>query len=183
MTPDFAGYSILVVDDDERFRERLVAGLERRDLEVYQAENAEQGITLAMEIEPELAVIDLRMPGQSGLHLLKELMTMDHPPKVVMLTGYGSIANALEAVRLGATHYLQKPANVDEILTAFLRDELDSDDELEVADVVPSLARTEWEHINRILTDCNGNIRQASRKLGIHRRTLQRKLAKFPAKE
>lgn len=177
---DWSGYSILVVDDDDRLRERLVTGMTRRGLEVHHAPDARTALELARLVEPELAVIDLRMPGEQGLELLRALMQLEDSPKVVILTGYGSIANALEAIRLGATHYLQKPANVEEILLSFQRDELPNDGLLESADSVPTLARTEWEHINRILTDCNGNIRQAARKLGIHRRTLQRKLAKFP---
>jgi two-component system response regulator RegA len=97
---------------------------------------------------------------------------------VVVLTGYGSIATALEAIRLGARHYLTKPADVDEILAAFDRERSGSPRE---PSPVPSLARVEWEHINRVLADCGGNISEAARVLGIHRRSLQRKLAKFPA--
>ena len=98
-----------------------------------------------------------------------------------MLTGYGSIATALEAVRLGATHYLTKPADVDDILAAFARAHRAPSELPTAPHDVPSLARTEWEHIHRVLTDCGGNISQAARLLGLHRRSLQRKLAKYPA--
>jgi two-component system response regulator RegA len=97
------------------------------------------------------------------------------------LTGYGSIATALESVRLGATHYLTKPADADEILAAFERGKDSPDATSRVEHEAPSLARAEWEHIQRILTDCGGNISQAARSLGVHRRSLQRKLSKRPA--
>ncbi len=180
----FADHCILLVDDDERLRERMSKALVRRGLEVYEAADAEQGLELARQVEPELMLVDLRMPGDSGLTLISQVRALAEidQPKIVVLTGYGSIATALEAVRRGATHYLQKPANAEEVLLAFRRDELGPDEDLEVAGEVPSLARAEREHIERILMDCNGNIRQAARQLGIHRRTLQRKLAKFPVK-
>jgi two-component system response regulator RegA len=100
---------------------------------------------------------------------------------VVVLTGYGSIATAVEAVRLGATHYLTKPADVDEILDAFARAHRAPDASVEIRHTIPSLARTEWEHINRVVEASGGNVSQAARLLGIHRRSLQRKLSKFPA--
>jgi two-component system response regulator RegA len=121
------------------------------------------------------------MPGKSGLELVKELKALDPATKIVVLTGYGSIATALEAVKLGATHYLQKPADADEVLAAFSQggQPLDLHAELKA----PSLARAEWEHINRVLGDCSGNISEAARRLGLHRRSLQRKLNKHPPRE
>jgi two-component system response regulator RegA len=119
------------------------------------------------------------MPGEWGLHTVKELLRIDPDTRIVMLTAYGSIATALEAVRLGARSYLQKPATVDEIELSF-RDGEAPEPLTESPAEVPSLARAEWEHINRVLTECDGNIRKAARLLGLHRRTLQRKLAKFP---
>ena len=126
-----------------------------------------------------MAVVDLKMPGKSGLDVVRDVLKVHHDLRIVVLTGYGSIATATEAIRLGAHYYLSKPADVDEILKAFSEDpnsgvEVPDDDYLP-----PSLARTEWEHINRVLADCDGNISEAARKLGIHRRTLQRKLYKF----
>jgi len=121
-------------------------------------------------------VVDLRMPGGSGLDLLRELRKHDPHTRVLVLTGYGSIATAVEAVRDGAVGYLPKPADADEILAA-----LNGTHTAKAAGVeTPSLARAEWEHIQRVLTDCGGNISEAARRLGIHRRSLQRKLHKYP---
>ncbi|AKF10097.1 response regulator transcription factor [Sandaracinus amylolyticus] len=172
--------SILVVDDDDVFRERLARALAQRGLAVRTARDADEAATLANAESPELALVDLRMPGPSGLALIRTLLDIDPHTRVVVLTGYGSIATALEAVRLGAVHYLQKPADVDEILAAFHRDELPLSPELSPPATVPSLARAEWEHIQRVLTDCGGNVSQAARLLGLHRRSLQRKLSKYP---
>lgn len=173
--------SILVVDDDDAFRARLARALESRGFEVRAASGPRDALELARADSPEYALVDLRMPGGSGLELVRDLKAVDPATKIVVLTGYGSIASALDAVRLGATHYLPKPATVDEILAAFRRDEqppLHPVDE--PRDTTPSLARAEWEHMNRVLTDCNGNVSEAARRLGLHRRSLQRKLQKRP---
>lgn len=176
-----ASLTVLVVDDDTTFRARLVRAFERRGFEVRSAPDGEAALELANAESPELAVVDLRMPGgRSGLDVVRELKAIDRTTNVVVLTGYGSIATALEAVRLGATHYLTKPADVDDILAAFARAHRRPEDTHALEHEVPSLARTEWEHINRVLNDCGGNITQAARLLGLHRRSLQRKLAKYP---
>ena len=134
------------------------------------AANFNEAIECARKDSPEMAVLDLRMPGQSGLELLKALLEIDPATKIVMLTGYGSIATAIDAVRLGATHYLPKPADVDDILAGFNRAENPPLEPPEPEYVkAPSLARTEWEHINRVLSDCGGNISESARRLGIHR--------------
>lgn len=174
------GVSILLVDDDATFRERLARALAQRGFDVRQAAAPAEAAALAAEESPELALVDLRMPGGSGLELVRELKRIDASTNVVVLTGYGSIATALDAMRLGATHYLSKPADVDEILAAFARK--DADVPLATPDVVPSLARIEWEHIQRVLADCGGNVSQAARLLGVHRRSLQRKLGKYPVR-
>ncbi|MGF1468844.1 MAG: response regulator transcription factor [Sandaracinaceae bacterium] len=174
-----AAPSVLVVDDDERFRERLARAFERRGWEVRQAASGEQALGLAAVERPEHVVLDLRMEGMSGLEVLRRLHALDPESTIVVLTGYGSIATALEAVRRGAVHYLTKPADIDEILQAFQRGST-AGGPVEPPSTVPSLARAEWEHIQRVLTDCDGNISRAARLLGLHRRTLQRKLAKFP---
>ncbi len=112
--------------------------------------------------------------------MVRGLSLREPPTAVVVLTGYGSIATALEAVRLGARHYLTKPAHADEILAGFSRDAQAVAPPAPAPDTTPSLARVEWEHIQRVLTDCGGNVSAAARALGLHRRTLQRKLLKFP---
>lgn len=179
--------SVLLVDDDERLRGRMARAFEERGYETEQAGCYEDAIAIATAESTELAVVDLRMPGKSGLEVVRELHRIDPATKIVVLTGYGSIATALEAVRLGATHYLTKPADVDEVIAAFHRDQPEAQgrDRSAVADEetprTPSLARVEWEHIQRVLTDCDGNITKAAERLGIHRRSLQRKLAKFPS--
>lgn len=172
--------TILIVDDEERLRERLVRAMKDRGLEATGATDVESALSLARADSPELAVVDLRMPGRGGLELVKELLAIDPTTRIVVLTGYGSIATAIEAMRLGAVHYLQKPANTDEILAAFDRPTPTSEDE--IPHEVPSLARVEWEHIQRVMQDCHNNISQAARLLGLHRRSLQRKLMKDPVR-
>ena len=176
--------SILLVDDDERLRSRMTRAFEDRGYEALQADGYEAALKIAEQESTEYAVVDLRMPGKSGLELVRELHRIDAATKIVVLTGYGSIATALEAVRLGATHYLTKPADVEEVIAAFDRGGEAAVEEASAADgetpETPSLARVEWEHIQRVLTDCGGNITKASERLGIHRRSLQRKLSKFP---
>lgn len=167
--------SLLLVDDDAVYRERLAKAIEARGYEVRTAGDAEEAVALAEAESPEFAVLDLRMPGESGLDLLRRLHALDPTTRILMLTGYGSIATALEAVRHGAIHYLTKPADVDDILAAFDPETLRA----EPAEVgVPSLARVEWEHLQRVLNDCEGNLSEAARRLGMHRRSLQRKAAR-----
>lgn len=170
----------LVVDDDDAFRTRLVKALQARGLEAHGAGSAMEALKTAAGVRPDAAIIDLRMPDVSGLDLVSELADRFPGMLMVVLTGYGSIATAVEAVRRGATNYLQKPLDTDEILAAFdAGSEAGSPPPVET----PSLARVEWEHIQRILHDCNGNISLAARRLGLHRRSLQRKLGKLPPLE
>ncbi len=136
-------------------------------------------MALAQVEPPEMAILDLKMPRRSGLDLLAELKRLDPTTKVVMLTGFGSIANAVDAMRLGATNYVSKPADVDDILAAFARGERPALEGAANDYQAPSLARAEWEHIHRVLSDCAGNVSEAARRLGIHRRSLQRKLQKL----
>jgi len=169
----------LVVDDDAVFRERLARALRKRGHEVVTAADASEAIVAALRESPERAVVDLRMPGRSGLELVRALKSIDPATQVVVLTGYGSIATAIDAIRLGATYYLNKPADADEVVAAFARGAAPV--VLAESDVhAPTLARAEWEHIQRVLADCGGNISEAARRLGMHRRSLQRKLQKLP---
>lgn len=167
--------SVLVVDDDEAFRRVLTRALQARGFEVKSAASGEEALLAAREESPEFAVVDLRMEGMSGLDLVRELRTIDASTRVVVLTGYGSIATALQAVHLGAVHYLTKPCDADTLVAALERG---MDGGVSESNEVPTLARVEWEHIQRVLTDCGDNVSEAARRLGIHRRSLQRKLAK-----
>jgi len=172
--------TMLLVDDDEIFRTRLARALVRRGYEVSEAGSYDEAMEAARGQSPEFAVVDMRMPGKSGLELLRDLKQIDPTTRIVMLTGYGSIATAVEAVRLGADNYVSKPAGAKDIIAAFDRAERPPlEGALETYEA-PSLARLEWEHINRVLSDCGGNISEAARRLGIHRRSLQRKLQKYP---
>jgi len=173
--------SILIVDDDVVLSDRLVKAFQHRGYHAIGATSFEQALAIAQPDPPELAVVDLRIAEQSGLRLLRELLSLDPETQIVILTGYGSIATAIEAVRLGAVHYLAKPADVDDILAAFARGAASPLSGVDPAThfEAPSLARAEWEHINRVLADCAGNISEAARRLRIHRRSLQRKLNKY----
>jgi two-component system response regulator RegA len=174
------GRTLLLADDDAPFRERLAAALRDRGFEVRTAADADHAEALARQDSPELAVVDLRMPGRSGLELVRTLLEIDPSTRVIVLTGYGSIATAVDALRLGACHYLPKPADADDVIEAFERAERPPLEPGHGEHLAPSLARAEWEHINRVLSDCGGNISEAARRLGIHRRSLQRKLQKYP---
>lgn len=171
--------SLLIVDDDVVLRERLARAFRDRGFDVRTAEDHDTALAAARHDSPELAVVDLRMPGPGGLELVRALKALDPATRIVVLTGYGSIATAIEAVRLGATYYLPKPADVDDVLAAFARGDAPPE-ALPPPAEVPSLARAEWEHINRVLADCGGNVSEAARRLGLHRRSLQRKLQKYP---
>jgi len=172
--------TILLVDDEAHFRDRLTRALERRGHQVVVAGGFDEAIALLARESPEYAVVDLRMPGPSGLELVKAALALQPRLRIVVLTGYGSIATATEAIRLGAVNYLPKPADADEILAAFTHAGVGAAAEPSDELSTPSLARAEWEHINRVLTDCGGNISEAAKRLQLHRRTLQRKLGKFP---
>jgi two-component system response regulator RegA len=183
MSTEASHPSLLIVDDDHVLRERLARAFRERGFEVSTADCFDQALSLAREDSPEMAIVDLRMPGRSGLELVRELHDLDPQTRIVVLTGYGSIATAVEAVRLGAANYLAKPADVDDLLAAFARGDAPPLAATDLDYAAPSLARAEWEHINRVLADCGGNVSEAARRLGIHRRSLQRKLQKYPPKE
>ena len=172
--------SLLLVDDDKTFCQVLAAALERRGFSVHTAHSVAEGLSAAENDFPEYAVVDLKMPGPSGLELVKKLKQLDAHTKVVVLTGYASIATAVEAIKLGAVHYLAKPADADEIVAAFQRD--DGDAAVSVETKPLPLSRLEWEHIQKVLAESGGNISETARRLGMHRRTLQRKLAKHPVR-
>ncbi len=170
--------TILVVEDDDAFRSLLVKAFEDRGYEAVGAPDAATAIRTATLESPEMAVVDMKLPDQSGLEVVKQLKEIDPATSIVVLTGYGSIATALESVRLGAIHYLTKPTDADRILSAFEHGLASRPRHLPTD--LPSLARVEWEHLHRVLMDCDGNVSEAARRLGLHRKSLQRKLSKLP---
>jgi two-component system response regulator RegA len=171
--------TLLVVDDDAPLRTRLVKAFVDRGYDASGVGSAAEAIAAARQDSPELALVDLRLGGDSGLDVVQELKAIDDTTRIVVLTGYGSIATAVESMKRGATTYLTKPVDADQIAAAF-----DGASTASTTDTaVPTLARVEWEHIQRVLADCGGNVSQAARLLGIHRRSLQRKLWKHPAPE
>jgi two-component system response regulator RegA len=171
---------IMVVDDDEVFRRQLTRALTQAGMTVLTAADADGAMSLCRSEVPEAAIVDLRMHGRSGLELVKELHASDPTMRILVLTGFGSIATAVDAIKLGAVNYLQKPATIDEILGALGASSPGAAEPDEPVDSVASLARAEWEHIQRVLSDTSGNISEAARRLGLHRRSLQRKLQKYP---
>lgn len=173
-----AGKRVLLVDDDERFGERLARALRDREVFVQTAREATSALDYARANPLDGVATDLRMPGKDGLALVRELRQTSSELTIVVLTGYGSIATAVEAMRLGANGYLVKPCNADQVLAELFGSGERASDE-EHAARIPSLAKLEREHIERVLVECDGNVTRASKVLGIHRRTLQYKLAKF----
>ncbi len=170
--------TLLIVDDDEVLRSQLSRAIGARGLQVTAAADYGEAVAQVSSFTPDFAVVDLKMPGKSGLEVLAEIRRQSPRTKTVVLTGYGSITNAVEAMRLGAINYVTKPADADQILEAF---EEGTSGQLatEPAEFTrPSLAESEWNHIQRVLADCNGNITRAARVLDVPRRTLQRKLKK-----
>jgi two-component system response regulator RegA len=170
---------VLLVDDDQLLLQVMAQAFRRRGFEPVCAESADAALAAMATSAPSHAVLDLRMPDGSGLQLIPRLLERRPDLCIVVLTGYASIATAVEAVKLGAHQYLTKPADVDEIVAAF-----DYRPGAGTADIVATptpLGRLEWEYIQKVLTECEGNISVAAKRLGLHRRTLQRKLHKRPS--
>jgi two-component system response regulator RegA len=171
---------VYVVDDDEVFRNRLCRALRQRQWNALPAASAEEALSLTRQQLPDLVLLDLRMPGMGGLELIEKLRALNTTMKIIMLTGYGSIPTTITALKRGADDYLSKPADADQIVAAYERLLAPEAKAVEPPAAAPSLARVEWEHMQRVIHDCGGNISQAARVLGIHRRSLQRKLSKYP---
>jgi len=172
--------ALLLVDDDPTFCEVMGKALSRRGYHVTVAHSAEEAFEQASAKTPEYAVVDLKMQGDSGLALVPKLSALTSEMRIVVLTGYASVTTAVEAIKLGATHYLAKPVDADAVVAAFGRVEGDP-----AAPLPPrplSVDRLEWEHIQRVLAENGGSISATARSLGMHRRTLQRKLAKRPVR-
>ena len=171
--------SIILIDDSVILRDRLAEAFRERGFRVEVAGTCDEAVEVYRRNPTEFAVVDLRMPGRTGLTVISDLKAIYEDVQVLILSGFGSIATAIDAIKLGAVNFLPKPADVDDILNAFRRggsdvDIADSDESIPV----PTLAQAEWEHIHRVLADCENNVSEAARRLGIHRRSLQRKLRK-----
>lgn len=171
---------LLIVDDDERFCSRLARALEQRGFAVEQANSVADALAAARRDPPEYAVVDLRLQDGSGLDVVQALREADENTRIVILTGYGNIATAVAAVKVGATDYLPKPADADQIVAALIAKE---------GDLPPppenpmSADRVRWEHIQRVYEQCDRNVSETARRLRMHRRTLQRILAKYAPRD
>lgn len=172
--------SLLLVDDDATFCRVLARALERRGFQVTVAHDVASAMAAAQAAAPMHAIVDLSMPGPSGLTLIPQLTACNPAIRLVVLTGYASISTTVEAIKLGATHYLAKPADPDTIVAALGREAGDAN--APVSARPPSLKRLEWEYIQQVLAEHDGNVSATARALGMHLRTLQRKLAKHPVR-
>lgn len=173
---------LLLIDDDAVFAAVLARALGARGFTVDTATDGTRALALVREKAPDYAVLDLKLGTENGLALIPELLAVRPDLRILLLTGYASIATAVEAIKRGAHDYLAKPVDADQVVGALLGDG-SSEVERSVPGQAPPLKRLEWEHIQRVLTECDGNISEAARRLGLHRRTLQRKLAKRPVRE
>jgi two-component system response regulator RegA len=168
---------LLIVEDDEAFARTLARSFERRGYRVLHADSMAQMETLLAEHTPAYAVVDLKLKGEaSGLACVRQLHAHSAKTLIVVLTGFASIATAVEAVKLGAVHYLAKPSNTDDIEAAFGL--MEGNTEVELTNRSSSIKTLEWERIHQVLAETDFNISEAARRLGMHRRTLSRKLGK-----
>ena len=173
--------TFLVIDDDTTLLRIVSRGLTQRGFKVHSAENGEQAIALCSEHQPEYISLDLKLENESGLHLIEQLKQASPKSQIVILTSYASIATAVDAIKLGAHQYLCKPVDIDELLKAFDQ-EVENTSTTEVEEKPTSVKRLEWEKIQQTLKEHDGNVSATARALGMHRRTLQRKLQKHPVK-
>ena len=172
---DFKDKSLLIVDDDGPFRDRLARSMEKKGFIVTQAEGVKSGVNKAIEIKPAFAVIDLRLEDGNGLEVVKKIQESKRESRIVMLTGYGNIPTTVAAIKAGAIDYLAKPADAEDVETALLADPSKKADPPENP---MSADRAKWEHIHRVFELCNRNVSDTARRLKMHRRTLQRILSK-----
>jgi two-component system, response regulator RegA len=167
--------TLLIVDDDKPFNARLARAMEMRGFAVTTAESVAEGLAAIAKSAPAFAIIDMRLGDGNGLDVISELKTRRPDARGIILTGYGNIATAVTAVKLGAFDYLAKPADADEIHAALMAIKNDKSD---LPENPMSADRVRWEHIQRIYELCNRNVSETARRLNMHRRTLQRILAK-----
>ena len=172
---DYEDKSLLVVDDDTPFRERLSRAMDKKGFKVTQAESVKNGIESVIKLKPAFAVIDLRLGDGNGIEVVKEIQKLKKDSRVVMLTGYGNISTAVSAIKTGAIDYLAKPADADDVEKALLAD---PNQKPAPPENPMSADRVKWEHIHRVFELCNRNVSETARRLKMHRRTLQRILSK-----
>ena len=172
---DFDNKSLLIVDDDNPFRERLARAMEKKGFEVFQAESVQKGIQTVKDKKPAFAVVDLRLSDGSGLEVVKQIQNSNSTSRIIMLTGYGNIPTAVAAIKEGAIDYLAKPADADDVEKALLAD---PEAKAEPPENPMSADRVKWEHIHSVFELCNRNVSETARRLKMHRRTLQRILSK-----
>ena len=169
------GKSLLIVDDDNPFRERLARAMQKKGFEVLQAESVKKGIDSAISNKPDFGVVDLRLIDGNGIEVVREIQKSNPNSRVIMLTGYGNIPTAVAAIKQGAIDYLSKPADADDVERALLAD---PNKKAEPPENPMSADRVKWEHIHRVFELCNRNVSETARRLKMHRRTLQRILSK-----
>jgi two-component system response regulator RegA len=177
---------LLIVDDDATFSRVLERAMTSRGFAVETADDADSAIVAARRQRPAFCVLDLKLGEHNGLRLIGELKAIVPGMRILLLTGYASIATAVEAIKRGAHDYLAKPVDADAVARAFTDADnggVENEETSEAPDAPLPLRRLEWEHIQRVLTECDGNISETARRLGMHRRTLQRKLSKHPVRE
>ena len=172
---DFDNKSLLIVDDDNPFRERLARAMEKKGFEVFQAESVQKGIDSVKAKKPGFAVVDLRLGDGNGLEVVKQIQMTNNDSRIIMLTGYGNIPTAVAAIKEGAIDYLAKPADAEDVERALLAD---PDKKAAPPENPMSADRVKWEHIHRVFELCNRNVSETARRLKMHRRTLQRILSK-----
>jgi len=172
---EFDDKSLLIVDDDNPFRERLARAMEKKGFEVSQAEGVKKGIEVVKIKKPTFAVVDLRLNDGNGLEIVKVIQNSNSNSRIIMLTGYGNISTAVAAIKQGAIDYLAKPADADDVEKALLAD---PNRKAEPPENPMSADRVKWEHIHRVFELCNRNVSETARRLKMHRRTLQRILSK-----
>ncbi len=172
---DFEDKSLLIVDDDDPFRDRLSRAMEKKGFQVKNAKNVDNAIELIKTSPPKFAVIDLRLEGGNGLEVVKEINNSKKDSRIVMLTGYGNLPTAVAAIKAGAIDYMAKPVDADDVESALLAN---PDSKAKPPENPMSADRVKWEHINRVFELCNRNVSETARRLKMHRRTLQRILSK-----
>ena len=171
----FEDKSLLIVDDDNPFRERLARAMEKKGFKVFQAESVKKGISSIKQQKTSFAVVDLRLGDGNGLEVVKEIQKSNSKSRVIMLTGYGNIPTAVAAIKQGAIDYLAKPADADDVERALLAN---PNEKAAPPENPMSADRVKWEHIHRVFELCNRNVSETARRLKMHRRTLQRILSK-----